>query len=363
MTNEADRYRVNWQDGIKIDKEHFLDTDRFFMHQDMLSRSLILGENGYGLLPSVKESRPCLKLLLKNEGGKIRFTDYAFRVVMPGGMYADIDSAQFTELNCELEELSFEFDPGSRPESNYAVILRIDPSDGKAFGPMDSNSLPLYRPFLVPDFKLIIQALDKTKKALYGDDFLVLAHFAMDGPEIVMDQEYIPPSACLLAHEKLLKFYDTYYENIKLLEIFFLEIAKKYSRQKPGEFNDTLKSISSNMLMALAGVKVTSKHLLLYEPPIHLVSQIKHLANVFYYSLEIRTAIGKDKFLNEVVKILGTPKQSFENIIRQTVNLEYRHYDISASLEVLHEFMDLITRLFKSLSEYDKLKRNPDMII
>jgi hypothetical protein len=362
--NEYFKYRrVNWQDGMKIDRNHFLDSDYFHIEQKNVSRNIFLNENKFGLLPDKDKTKSINTIKLMLEGEMIRITHYRIAILMLNGMVLSIDSDDLAAKVIDLDKIPVKFKSGEIKENEFFLMIKVNPFEGIEIGNYTSDDMLMRRPYLIPSFEFVLVSDKKGKESYFGNDFLIYSKILIRNNELIVDPEFIPPVTAILSHELLIKYHNYVYESINQIEIFLLEIAKKYGNMNPESFRDTLLILSNNMLNAIARIKVEIKHTLLYEPPIELIIRLKELANILNYTLTMRTSIGKDRFLNEVNKIIGASKQEFEEMIKQVVNLEYRHYDISNSVAVTRDFLDQIYKIFKSLSEYEKSKRNFDMII
>jgi hypothetical protein len=362
--NEYFNFRqINWQDGMKIDRNHFIESDQFHMEQNNVTRNLLLNENNFGLLPDKDKTKPANTIKLILEGELIRIVYYRISVLMLNGMLLSIDSDDLTAKNIDLERIPVKFKPGGSSEKEFYLMVKANAYDGIELGNYTSDDLLMRRPYLLSAFEFILVPDKKGKESYFGSDFLPLIKLSIRNNELVIDPEFIPPATSLLAHEALIRYHSYVYETINQIELFLLEIAKKYGNMNPESFRDTLLILSNNMLNSLARIKVEIKHILMYKSPIELIIRIKELANILYYTLTMRTSIGKDRFLNEVNKITGASKQEFEEMMKQVVNLEYRHYNISDSIAVSRDFLDQVYKILKSLSEYEKSKRSIDIII
>ncbi len=363
MEEYSNYLRVNWQDGMKLNKEHFIAADLFHVNQGNLSRQIGLNETNFGLLPAPDSKEPCLNLELHYEAGMLTISQYTFRAIMLNGTLVDADSRRFNMQNADPGRYIFKQAVDNASDSRFVVVLRANAFNGEPFGAVDSKNHPLARPFLRPHFELIVEPDKHFRQSFFGQDFFILARFSLNQHEAVIDKEYIAPSCFVVSHPNLTALYRDLCEKIRMLELYNLEVGKKYAHPGSGAYNETLGFLAQNLLIALTTMKFSLRHLLLYKEPLKMIILVQELCNIFYQSLEFRTTLGKEKFFVEMSRILGLSKIDFEQIIKNLMSLEYRHYDIMTSINQAWAFLNLITTLFKSLSEYDKTKRSPDITI
>ncbi|MHC1774110.1 MAG: hypothetical protein AB9834_01735 [Lentimicrobium sp.] len=355
--------QVNWQDGMRIDKNHFADTDHFHIDHLNVTRSILLCDNNFGLLPSHDRTGVVNKIKLVLEGGAVRIDSYSVAALMFNGMLIMADSGDLNSLNIDIDAIQTNFDLSGSGEKDFYLLVKVNSFDGIGFGNYNSDDLTLRRPYLIAHFNFMMLPESKVKDSYFGDDFLILEKFSISNTAVVTDPDFIPPVTSMIAHELLVKYHKYVYDTINTIELCLIEIGRRYSNMNPESFRDTLIILSNNLLISIARIKTEIKHRLLYESPVELIMRIKELANILNHTLTIRTSIGKDRFLDEVNKILGVSKFEFEEMIKKTINLEYRHYNISDAVSVSKEFLDEITKVFQSLSEFEKSKKSADIFI
>lgn len=355
--------QINWQDGMKINKSHFLESDFYHINQHNLSRSFLLTENNFGLLPSADKTKPSFDIHLILEGGNVVVKKFKFGVLMLNGTFFQIDSDELNSMMVDTDIIKTKFIYSDYGEQDFYLIFKVNPYKGISFGSYLSEDLPIRRPHLIPFFEFHLIPEKKIKGDFFSEDFFAIAKFSVISNQIVIDPDYIPPVTSLVSHDLLVRFKNQSYDTLLIIEQCLIEIAKKYGKMNAETFRDTLLLLSNNLLCSISRIKFELKHNLLYQPPIELIIRIKELANILNSTLLMRTEIGKDRFLNEVNKILGSGKFQFEEMLKQMVLLEYRHYNISASIAMTKEFLDHISRILKSLSEYEKTKKPIDILI
>src|SRR5690348_17163053 len=120
MKPNITHWPVNWLDGMKINKEHFRQTENAF--QDLIRDSIAdrLNHFNYGLLHS-KESSFHLQLL-NYQPGLMQLRLNACRAITSGGVRIEITAANQASHNSE-GQLNAELSNPPRSEVLYLVVL------------------------------------------------------------------------------------------------------------------------------------------------------------------------------------------------------------------------------------------------
>jgi hypothetical protein len=356
---ESIKYRqVNWQDGMKLNRGHFIHFDNFHIEQHTLNRNLLLNENNFGVLPSMDKTKYSYEVKLSLDGDFLVITKFRIAALMLNGMYINVDTEDVRANNIDSDSLKLRFKYNEHTEKQFALVLKINSYKGIECGKFDSEDFPLKRPYLMPFFEFILSPINKLKESYFSDDFFIIAKFDIENNQLSLNNEYIPPVTSLISTKLLSEFHSQVLSTFNSIENHLLEISKKHSKNKGNNYSETLVLLSNSLIINLSSFKFEIKHNSLHEPPIELILKIKSFANVFSKILETRTSIGKDGFLNEVIRIIGTSKNEFEELVKQITNLEYRHHNISDSISLTRKFLSTILQVFKSLSEGEQKQKN-----
>lgn len=358
MKNTTHFKAVNWIDGMKINKNHFISSDNFHIEQTHISRRVFLTENNFGILPSSDKNNYPFELKLILEADTIRITKFAFSLIFLDGTVISVSSDELAGNRVDSTGIKTKFKISEFTEKEFVLIVRGNPFNRIEYGEFESEDLPLRRPFSLPGFEFVLIPEKKAQSAFFGENFFILAKFSIQNADIIWDNEYIPPSTSLNSMPQLTSYHDFVYKTFLDMENRLLEAIRKYQSKVNDNFKETLGYVAGNLLQAISRMKFELKHMSLYQSPLNLLIYVKELANIIYQSLEIRSSIGKDRFLIEVNSITGIPKGEFELKLKEIMNLEYRHFSISESFGQAEIFLKLLMQIFNSMSEHDKVSKS-----
>jgi hypothetical protein len=350
--------QINWQDGMKLNKNHFVLSDNFHLEQQIITRGLHTNENNFGILPSSNKTKPSFEISLAIDDDYVIISKFKISALMLNGMYVNVDNEEIAGNNIDHEALNLKFKYSDFNEKFFALVLKSNSFKGIEFGKFESEDFPLKRPLILPLFEFIIAPVNKLKESFFSDNFFIIAKFEIENRQLFIDKKYIPPVTSMVAYKMLVDFHAIVLNSFNMIENYLSEISKKYSKQRSDNYAETLVLISNSLILHLSLIKFEIKHKLLQEPPIELIIRIKSFANILSKMLETRTLIGKDGFMNEVVKILGISKNEFDELIKMIVNLEYRHHNISESIFLADRFLSTVLNIFKILSEGENKQKN-----
>jgi len=353
---------INWTDGMKLGSEHFIATDNFHIQQVHQTRQLFLNDYNFGLLPSHSPLGLPFTCSLVMENDQACLTSFSFSLIMPDGTIIRVDSKDFTEEKAGLDTLPLRFslDTG---HSEHVLIVKAMPYERISYGIINSEEVPLKRPYALQGFRFLIQPSKKIQEGWFGRDYMVIARFRLEKSVIEMDTEYIPPVTTMTAHEDMRTFWKNTYEGILQLEAYLITIANKHHAKMSDNLRETLFFMARNLLASISSLRFELKHHAPHQPPIFMLIKLKGLASIIWQTLEIRDKTGKDSFLLEVNRVLGLAKKDFVDLINKTINMEYHHYKINLFADQANYFLNTIVKVFGSLAEHDRVIRKTDLKI
>lgn len=358
---EINKYRVNWIDGMKINKHHFIDLENSFLHALKTAEEVNLTPLNYGLLPHYSEKGSSLELSISVDGQSSLEVNVTYcKAITLGGYQIDISESTrplLEQAGCELKK-KIQL-PGNA--EFYSIVLIINPFDRLSVGAADPQEEPPRRPYVLPKYKIdILESSELNNKEL-GLHHLTIGRVQFIEGKLTVISDFIPPSKSIQSHIDLKQAYDGVSAFLNNLESYLVQIIQKIHQKK--QDNDLalmVLQMSQKMLDYLNYNLVDFKIQTQFSSPIELVVKISSLARTIKNSLDIFTGAGKEEFLNYISDWGDLNQGGFENIMTETINIEYQHTNINPSLDQISRFTRVILATFKKLNELDYIGKKSD---
>ncbi|MGB0932148.1 MAG: hypothetical protein ACPGVB_15300, partial [Chitinophagales bacterium] len=149
MLAEITHNYVNWIDGMKISKEHFLAFEDAVNDYLRDIRALRLTDNNYGLLPASPHTKHSLELRI--HGNEVELL--SCRGITREGVRIEITNFNLQKLTAAIpKEDSSVLD--NRPGGLYDIVVVVDSYDREPFGKPNSEESPPRHPFTLPKYSL-----------------------------------------------------------------------------------------------------------------------------------------------------------------------------------------------------------------
>ncbi len=364
MANHTTYHPVNWIDGMKINKNHFIAERNALQQQIASAVGAHITTVNYGLLPYVaNEQKPFnIHASLDNQQHvQIRLVNC--RAITAGGYVVHIEDGNHVgnHINAPLPELITSYDALKHDSTSYFVILTIDVYDRVPTGIVDEKEIPPRLPYAIPKLTLSILPEAECNQRNPGLYQLILARLVINEGRLELDGNYIPPCVACESNEDLTEIFYGLEEFLSKMELYALQINQKVIQKKQN--NDMaviVQNICNNIIQYTNTNFAHFKWTALQSHPAFMISHTAGMARLIRNNLDLYVNAGKEELVNYFVEWCDINQGKLESVMVDLCNLQYNHQDINASIEKISDFTKVISSLFYKLSKLDYIGKKRD---
>ena len=357
--------QVNWIDGMKVNKNHFVGLENYFSASINDIRNNNLNDNNFGLLPLKDDSRNFLNIsTVVDNQNYLKVKILSCHSVTPGGYRIEISEDKSEQTDFTIQNVETSYNLATANDSELFLILSIDPFSRIPEGKANPSEHPLRLPFISPKYKLHLIPAEQVVGYKLGPNLLTLSKIGIKNNKPEIDEEYIPPCTSIDSHPKLIELYSYIDKNISSLEKNAVQIIYNVNEKHASNvLTDIVVSISENLLNFIS-INVTKlRWFLKSAPPVFLFEMLVSLARVLKNSFDIRTAEEKEVLLNYFSEHFGIAQNEFKQLLDNTIALNYEHTDINEAVKKIEDFTNAISQLFNELRKMELIagkKKQPE---
>lgn len=360
-TVTKNHHRVNWIDGMKINKNHFIAMENSTLEIIRKAEQKNISPINYGLLPQFSEQDKSLDLMISVDGqATITVILNSCHAITLGGYQIDItpNTSDLLEQSGFILEKQYKI---NKEENEWYVILGVNPYQRIAVGNSDVEEEPPRRPFVFSKYTLDILPKSETSDQELGAHHMTLGKIIMVDGKTTVDVDFIPPCRSVQSHPDLQFTYNELGSFLNQMESFSLHIIQKIYQKKQSNDLAGIALYISEQVMRYLNENITEFRMIdKYEPPIEMISKLMNLGRVIKTSLDVFVGTGKENFLNYLTNWCDLNQGAFENVLVETIELNYIHSDINATLVKISSFTKLMLSLFKKLSELEYIGKKAE---
>jgi predicted transcriptional regulator len=356
---------VHWVDGMKINKNHFIDEQNARVQAQALSSGSHINHINYGLLPPVAWEHSSIKLFINLDNQQnVTVQLLNCRAVTPGGHIINIEQAaddDFTAVQEKINGLSVSFSELKTKAETYYVVLSINPYKRVPTGNASEDEMPPRIPFTLPQYNLSLMPEEDLAYQKIGLFHLVIGKFFIREQNIQVDLDYIPPCSTSSSHPELIDVFAGMEAFMSKMELYCTQILQKIIQKKQqNELAQIVQRICENILQYTNSHAMIYRWSMLHQPPLHMLSMVASMARVMKNTLDQYLGSGKEELINYFMEWCELKQGELENLITNLTNHKYIHENINDTVQLTASFTKSISTLFHNLSRLDYIGKKKD---
>ncbi len=361
---------INWTEGMKVGKDHFIETENFILDHLRDVASVAINTYNFGLLPPLAGSGA---LLTKYEVSKTATNQLQIRInncqaITPGGIRISIGMEGLTS-NALSEALSLtgEGSASGLPEGRqeqYYVMLVVNPFDRIAWGNPDPEEIPVRQPYTQPRYEVQLVHAGSINEDHLGAYHLVIGRITRKGNDFFKDEDFIPPCTSISSSEKLMQQYQSAGRAIDELQNISLQIIQKiiYKNQKSAVAQN-IKALCQTILGYCNQHYFYFRNMAYQQPPVHLINALSVLSNYLYTALQVMPEKEKEELLNYFFEWSDITPVYFLNKLSEIIEINYSHYHAGNCMQAITGLLNNIVFIWQKLNTLEYIGQHKENIV
>jgi len=357
MAENIKHFPVNWIDGMKINKNHFIDLQDNIEDLIRDARSLGVNHINYGLLPT-NLTRPFQYSISIDAHKELSVTIKFLKAVTPGG--GRIEITDFTgEFSERMELHDFDF-----KENNYFLLLNIDPFQRIPSGEQNMNEVPPRFPNALPRYFLTSVLETEINQNNIGALQFPLAKFRTSAESYEILTDFIPPCLMVNSHPALLSLFENYESFFKQLEFNAVQISQKIRFRNTTEDENIIAKMvfdACEKIKMFAAQHITKNKWVGFDmSPMEVLENNVSLARIIKNTFDSFSGDGKEILFNYFSEWTEISSGDYERLFTDTINVKFNAYDIAPCISQVSRFIEKVEHLFNILNQLDYIGKKRD---
>ena len=354
---------VNWQGQMKVSSSHFRQTEDHFIEELSDARSLFLHKYDYGLLPLTGREREVEIRIREYASDRVEVSLYHCNAVTVSG-----ERICFSAANDD--PLSETFSPAQdaarkgREVLLWDIILTVDPHGRVATGEIDPHEDPPRHPDCESLYRLHIVPSDELDSQAFGAHFLTIGKVRKEGSRCLADPNYIPPSRSMSSHPELAGYCKRFDGMLYRLHKSSRDIVAKVNGKPDGNVLATdIRSVCETVYTYISSIHFQLRNFKNEVPPVAMAEHICTLASLCHTRLGCLPSVRKDELLKYFYEWSGVTPGSFEELLAETMEMEYTHERLRSVMVMLEAFTTTLSDLWEHLSRLEYIGQHKENFI
>lgn len=357
MTEKLTHFPINWIDGMKINKSHFIDLQNFMIEGLRDNLGIQTSIINYGLLPYSKEVQLFLAVDSLNH---LKVKVQKCHGITPNGTRIAIDeTSDFLPLNANFEAVK---ELKDQEKEALFVCIAADPFNRLPCGEPDAQENPPRDPYTSTQYSVQLFSTTEIKNGIgFGNHFLIIGRVIVTYGEAKIDSNYIPPCISVNSHKKLQELHFEINRFYGQMEVFSIQIQQKIRiKNQPNPLAIMVEALTEKSLYFLSSEINRFRWFLIHQSPVQMFASIASYARVMKTFIDAHAGAGKEELLNYFAQWCNVSQGTFENTFSELINSNYDHNHIGLIVSKIQHFITLLEGLFSTLNRLDYIGKKPD---
>lgn len=356
MRDQQKHFPVNWIDGMKINKNHFIEQDNAWAAALQGIAAQQLSAIRFGIIPSsvAGEDSFNIKVAFDNQN-TLKVSVLSCQAITSGGASISLPAFSTVGQAATGNVLTGTFPfSDSKNESTWWIFLFVHPFEKQAAGSPDLAENPPRFPNVLPTYTIEVISDSNYRQAANHPYALAIGKVSVNGNDVRIEDDYIPPCISINAHPDLLSLHSELDKYLADVELHCSQIVQKIFRKNQQNEISELVMYLCDRVMLFLGQSITSMRWnLVYEPPANMFAVISAMARVMKNTIDLRIGSGKEEMMNYLSEWCELKQGELESMLSNLANIEFNHNDINKNILKVVQFVKVTSRLFETLSKLE----------
>lgn len=356
MRDQQKYFPVNWIDGMKINKNHFIEQDNAWVDALQGIASLKLSPIRFGVVPAslAGENTFNIKIAIDNQNS-LRVSVLSCQAVTLGGATISLPAFSTVGQAATGNVLTGTFPfADSKNESTWWIFLFVHPFQKQAAGSPDLAENPPRFPNVLPTYTIELVSDSNYRQFANHPYSLVIGKVAVNGNDVKIEDDYIPPCISITSHPDLISLHSELDKYLADVELHCSQIVQKIFRKNQQNDISELVMFLCDRIMIFLGQAITSMRWnMVYEPPVYMFAAISNMARIMKNTIDLRIGSGKEEMMNYLSEWCELKQGELESMLSNLANAEFNQNDVNKNILKIVQFVKVTSRLFETLSKLE----------
>lgn len=351
---------INWINGMKLSKAHFLDLQTAVWESLSQARSLGLNNHSFGIINGLKDDSFNIEVRVQ-QPNIIEIDIISFLGVTANGNLIAIDKSDQIKNVFQLDQLELKDD-----NTKYYAIITSNILNPVPYGTPDSEEIPVRLPFLKPHYAIDLISENQLTNSNKPAHALPIASFLIQRGRIKRIDEYTPPCITIKDSEETTSFADSFVDFLLKLEDCCVEtIAKARNKERVTNLYKNAVYVCERLLPQ---IETTLLNIKLSKESLSLISLLESsciLSRNIHNSLQIIDPKEREEFIQYIAEQTSLSPGEYVQVLNRIFQAQYDHWNMSDTFTLLSGFCKINLQLFTKIkeSEYVGKKKDAGIII
>lgn len=348
------RMAVNWVDGMKISRQHFIETDHYHTDQVRRAGAALLTPLNFGLLLPKDGSDPLEIQVLGDAGNQIRVKVNRCQAITPDGSLLDIEETDELKLDTSLAGILEQYRLPMTQNVEIYIVLSVGMFERQPAGTPSEAEIPVRHPYTLALSRVSLVPSELINIEQWGGPGLIIGKLAYSNSELRVLHDFVPASRAVRSHKNLREWHSRWTGYLNDIEMYSFRILQKIkTKSQKSTLSDSVQMMVEGLVSTMTLVNISFQRLVPFEPPVQMMTSMIQTAQAIRVAMECLTDREKEELLGYLGEWADDSPGSIEKQLLAVIQAPFNQNDILPGLRIIDSFYSMWTALFLKLSQLE----------
>ena len=367
MEFPIEHFSVNWIDGMKISKDHFIDTNKYIVDLLRNNQSTYINSFNYGLCIPEYTSEDSLEIQVsESTENSVKITLQKCVAITSGGFKINIHQKNDSDpaLTKFIQKNQHDSTIKTTEIRWFEILLMADPYKRKPIGIPSIEENPPRHPYTEVSYEIKIIPKEEVALNELGPYYFLIGQMKSENGIVSFDKTYIPASTSIASHKDLRQFHEDCVNYIqKLHDTSYRIIQKIHKKNKPSAIAKNVQILCEQTTAYISSIYFTLINELPQSTPIKLINCISTLSSIQYRTYQCLAEDEREELFKYFFEWTELTPKKLDQLLALSSQIRYDHNNIQASIKSTIDFLIMTDTVWGKMSALEFIGQRKENIV
>ncbi|WP_299248930.1 hypothetical protein [uncultured Cytophaga sp.] len=367
MEFPIEHFSVNWIDGMKISKDHFIDTNKYVVDLIRSNQSTYINSFNYGLcIPEYKSEESIEIQVSESAENTLKITLQKCTAITSGGFKIKINQNNNNDpaLTKYIQKNQHVSSNKSIETRWFEIVLLANPYKRKPIGIPSIEENPPRHPSTEVSYEIEIIPTEEVSINELGPYSFLIGRMKSENGIVSFDKTYTPACTSISSHKHLIQFHEECISYIqKLHETSYKIIQKIHKKNKPSAIAKNVQILCEQTTAYISSIYFILLNELPESTPIKLINCISTLSSIQYRTYQCLAEEDREELFKYFFEWTELTPKRLDQLLALSSQIKYDHNNIQASIKSSIDFLIMTDTVWSKMNALDFIGQRKENIV
>lgn len=350
MIPKITQHPVNWVDGMKISKQHFVEFENFILDYIRDNQAAGLSGFNYGILPATDAFEISVQ---SDYHQQVTVKVIHCKALTPAGYRIELDHCSTLHTICSFRDLAEKYDLQSGQSHELYILLSVNPFKRQPAGAPLVDESPPRHPYTEPTYDLAVLPVSAINIHSLTNQ-LIIGKLQYHNGEMAHQSQYLPAAMSVSSLPALKNWHHLFGELMSELSKYAIRIIHKIkNKDQKNSLADNVGLLAEKLLQSINNQSIEYRWKIIFDQPVNLLICLLHNIITVQQTLDCLTGKDREELTGYISEWADLSPGTLEKNTQSVLSLDYNHVEIAALCQEVYQYYQMLTTTFSKLSQLE----------